>query len=230
MHLLTSFTLALSAGTALAGVVERDVKTINAVVTDTDTRLKELTTAINNFNGDPAQLLTATTNMLNSLNKGVTDIAATTPITLNDAVTLQATVTTLQNDGNALIQALNSKKSAFENAGLCEVVFKQAGDMGDVAKKLIDTVVTKVPQEVQPLAKQVSSGFTDTLKQSQQNFAPGSCTNRQGAVTPGGGAGGSSSSGPGTGNSSSPSSPVTAGAGTIAAPLALCIAAVGLLI
>ncbi|KAL8377925.1 hypothetical protein RB595_008554 [Gaeumannomyces hyphopodioides] len=239
------FTLALSAGAALASVqlgshmravlpalAARDVQTINNVVTDTDSRIKELTAAINGFNGDPAQLLTASSNMLGSLNKGVTDITATSPISLNDAVTLQGTITGLQNDGNALIKALSDKKTAFENAGLCEVVFKQAGDMGDVAKKLIDAVVQKVPQEVQQLAAQVSGSFTDTLKQSQQTFAPGNCTNRQGSATnPGaGGASAGGAAGTGTGNASSgnPGMPVTAGAAAGVAPLALCIAAAAL--
>ncbi|KAL8287937.1 hypothetical protein RB601_004380 [Gaeumannomyces tritici] len=241
--------LALSAGAALASVQlkshlraalpalgARDAQTITNVVTNADNRIKELTAAINGFNGNPAQLLTASTNMLNSLNKGAADITATSPISLNDAVTLQGTVTGLQSDGNALIQALSDKKTAFENAGLCEVVFKQSGDIGDLAKKLIDAVVTKVPKEVQQLAAQVSGGFTDTLKQSQQAFAPGNCTNRQGAVTsPGAGgasAGGSAGSGTGTGNASSGNSnkPVTAAAAAVVAPLALCIAAAALVL
>ncbi|KAL8403750.1 hypothetical protein RB594_008850 [Gaeumannomyces avenae] len=223
---------------ALPALGARDIQTITKVVTNTGNRIKELTAAIKGFNGDPAQLLTASTNMLDTLNKGVTDITATSPISLNDAVTLQGTVTGLQSEGNALIQALTDKKTAFENAGLCEVVFKQSGDFGDLGKKLIDAVVNKVPQEVQQLAAQISGGFTDTLKQSQQAFAPGNCTNRQGAVTsPGAGgasAGGSAGSGSGTGtgnaSSSNPKMPVTAGAAAVVAPLALCIAAAALVL
>jgi hypothetical protein len=251
MHLSTPLTVAASFGAVVAtnlpghvrGVLpdvlmERDLQTISNVVTNSDNGIKDLTMAVQNFNGDPSGLMSSVTSFINTLNKGVADITATTPITINEAVSLQATVSGLQNDANALVKALSDKKGAFENAGLCDVIFKQAGDMGAIGKQLIDAAIQKVPQEVQQLASQISSGFTTTLQQSQQAFAPGNCTNRNGAVQGGNGAGGSSSgtgagASTGTGNASSGSNPmpVTAGAGVFTAPVGLvCVVAAASLI
>ncbi|EHA52487.1 cell wall protein [Pyricularia oryzae 70-15] len=213
--------------------VERDLATISRVVTDVDSKIKDLTDSIKNFNGDPAALSKASSTLTSTLNQGASDVSAGTSITLNEAITLQAQVSGLQSDSNNLISALTDKKKAFEDASLCGVIYQQSGDLGTNAKSLIDAVVSKVPQDVQSLAQQVASGFSKTLMDTQAQFAPGNCTNKGTAAVPGGGSGSGSGTPAASGSggvaggasSSAPTGqPVTAGAATFAAPVGFVMA------
>ncbi|TLD30893.1 hypothetical protein PspLS_02533 [Pyricularia sp. CBS 133598] len=207
--------------------VERDLATISRVVTDVDSKIKDLTDSIKNFNGDPSGLSKASSTLTSTLKQGASDVSAGTSITLNEAITLQAQVSGLQSDSNNLITALSDKKKAFEDASLCGVIYQQSGDLGTNAKSLIDAVVSKVPQDVQSLAQQVASGFSKTLMDTQAQFAPGNCTNKGAAAVPGSGSPAASGTGGVNGGASSSAptgQPVTAGAATFAAPVGFVMA------
>lgn len=217
-------------------MVERDLATISRVVNDVDGKLKDLTQAVKDFNGDPAGLSNAASSLQSIIKQGVTDVNAATAISLNDAITLQSQVTGLQDDSNNLIQALTDKKNAFQDASLCGVIYQQSGDLGTNSKALIDAVISKVPQDVQSLAQQVSSGFTDTLVNTQAQFAPGNCTNKGAAVAAPAPAPGTPAAtgtvGGGISSSQPSNQPFTAGANSFAAPagLVLVIAAASFLL
>ncbi|KAK6212202.1 cell wall protein [Colletotrichum tabaci] len=188
-------------------VVERDLATIQGVIQQVGNQLKELNKAVEGFNGDLNSLATAAGGFTNVLNQGTQQVQGTSEITLNEALQLQQFVSSLQSDGNALTKNLEKKKPEFEKANLCGVISSQIGSVGDGAKKLIDAVVSKVPQSVQSVASQLAGSFASTLTSTQQTFAEGNCTNANGS----GGGGNGTKSGGGT----KPSSPATAGSGAI---------------
>ncbi|KAK1453087.1 cell wall protein [Colletotrichum paranaense] len=192
-------------------VAERDLATIQGVIQQVGNSLKDLNKAVEGFNGDLSGLAGAAGAFTNTLNQGTQQVMGTSEITLNEALQLQQFVSGLQSDGNALTKNLEKKKPEFEKASLCGIISSQVGSVGDGAKKLIDTVVTKVPQSVQSVASQLAGSFATTLSSTQQSFAAGNCTNANGM---GGG-------GNGTSNNGTPktSSPAKAGAATLSVGL-----------
>ncbi|KAK1979789.1 cell wall protein [Colletotrichum cereale] len=188
-------------------VAERDLATIQNVITQVGNSLKELNTAVDGFSGDLTSLATAAGGFSNVLTQGTQQVMASSEITLNEALQLQQFVSGLQSDGNALTKNLEKKKPEFEKANLCGVISSQIGTVGDGAKKLIDAVVSKVPQSVQSVASQLAGGFSSTLASTQQTFGEGNCTNANMA---------GNSTGPG---GAKPSKPATAGSGVVYASL-----------
>lgn len=200
-----SFTIAaLAAGVYATNlprvILERDLATINGVIGDVSTKLTALNSAAQSFSGDAGALTSASTDLSNTIKTGTTTVQGTDALTLTDAVSLQSTVQGLQSNAQTLVDNLSSKKSAIEQAGLCDTVLQQSMGLSTDSKGLIDAVVGKVPQEAQSIAQNLVAGFTATLQQNQANFAQGNCTNASG-----GGGGGAST----TSSGSSPSSPAS---------------------
>lgn len=188
-------------------VLERDLATIQGVIGDVSTKLTALNDAAQSFSGDASGLTSASSDLSSTIKSGTSTVQGTDALTLTDAVSLQSTVQGLQSNAQTLVDNLASKKSAIEQAGLCDTVLQQSEGLSTDSQALIDAVVSKVPQEAQSIAQNLVAGFTSTLQQNQANFAQGNCTNASG----GGGGGGGSSSAPtstggGGGGGSSPSS------------------------
>lgn len=188
-------------------VLERDLATIQGVIGDVSTKLDALNSAAQSFSGDAAGLTQASSDLSSTIQSGTSTVQGTDALTLTDAVSLQSTVQGLQGTAQTLVDNLGSKKSAIEQAGLCDTVLQQSEGLSTDSQGLIDAIVGKVPQEAQSIAQNLVAGFTSTLQQNQANFAQGNCTNAAG----GGGGGGGGSSAPSS--SASPSTLPTATGG-----------------
>lgn len=200
-----SFTVAALAAGACATnlprvILERDLATIQGVIGDVSTKLQALNTAAQGFSGDATALTSASSDLSSTIKSGTSTVQGTDALTLTDAVSLQSTVQGLQGNAQTLVDNLSSKKSAIEQAGLCDTVLQQSQGLSTDSQALIDAVVSKVPQEAQSIAQNLVAGFTATLQQNQANFAQGNCTNASG------GSGGGGSTPTSTGSGSSPSS------------------------
>ncbi|KAJ0114867.1 cell wall protein [Diaporthe amygdali] len=200
-----SFTVAALAAGAYATnlprvILERDLATIQGVIGDVSTKLQALNTAAQSFSGDASALTSASSDLSSTIKSGTSTVQGTDALTLTDAVSLQSTVQGLQGNAQTLVDNLSSKKSAIEQAGLCDTVLQQSQGLSTDSQALIDAVVSKVPQEAQSIAQNLVAGFTATLQQNQANFAQGNCTNASG------GSGGGGSTPTSTGSGSSPSS------------------------
>lgn len=205
-----SFTLAaLAAGVCATGlprvVLERDLATIQGVIGDVSTKLTALNDAAQSFSGDAGALTSASSDLSSTIQSGTSTVQGTDALTLTDAVSLQSTVQGLQGNAQTLVDNLASKKSAIEQAGLCDTILQQSQSLSTDSQALIDAVVGKVPQEAQSIAQNLVAGFTSTLQQNQANFAQGNCTNASGG-------GGGSTTTTTTGSGSSPSSPASSSA------------------
>ncbi|KAJ0119196.1 cell wall protein [Diaporthe amygdali] len=187
---------------------KRDVATIQTVITNAQNALTQLDTTVKAFNGQSfTQLATDASNLKNVLTQGTTQIQGTSAISANDAVSLQGSLGPVQTAAQSLSTDLSAKKSAVEQASLCDVVFQQTKDIGTAAKGLIDATVQKTPAEIQQIAGQLTGQFTAQLDAVSGNFATGNCTNASG----GSGAGISPTNGTSTTNSGSSSSSSTLG-------------------
>lgn len=184
MKATATFTTLALAASVLADdwtLPKRDVATIQTVITNAQTALTQLDTTVKAFNGQDFQkLATDAGNLKNVLTQGATQIQGTTPISANDAVSLQGSLGPVQTAAMSLSTDLAAKKTQVEQASLCDVVFSQTKDIGTAAKSLIDATVQKTPAEIQQIAGQLTAQFTQQLDDVSNNFATGNCTNASG--------------------------------------------------
>lgn len=192
---------------------KRDVATIQTVITNAQDALTQLDTTVKAFNGqDFTQLATDAGNLKNVLTQGTQQIQATTPISANDAVSLQSSLGPVQTAAQSLGSDLAAKKTEVEQASLCDVIFSQTKDIGTAAKGLIDATVQKTPAEIQQIAGQLTAQFTAQLDDVSNNFATGNCTNASGGSAANAGITmGNSTSTTNSGSSSSGSTTTTGG-------------------
>ncbi|KAJ2896077.1 hypothetical protein MKZ38_005905 [Zalerion maritima] len=175
--LLTAVGLSSSAGASLS---ERDLATINSVITQINTDLSALDTAVEAFSSDGTQVTSASSTLLSDLMSGTTTVSNTEAITLQEAIGLQQSTAALQTTSTSLMSNLEMKKSAFEQANLCDTVRDQVSELSTQSQNLINAVVSKVPEAAQQVASQLVSEFTATLQQSEASFSTGNCSNANG--------------------------------------------------
>lgn len=184
MKATATFTTLALAASVLADdwtLPKRDVATIQTVITNAQNALTQLDTTVKAFNGqDFSKLATDAGNLKTVLTQGTQQIQATTPISANDAISLQGSLGPVQTAAQGLSTDLAAKKDQVQQASLCDVVFSQTKDIGTAAKGLIDATVQKTPAEIQQVAGQLTAQFTSQLDAVSQNFATGNCTNASG--------------------------------------------------
>lgn len=204
--------LALALGVSARSLTERDLATVQQVISDVGSAITALNDAVTAFSGDASGLTDASNSLIQTITDGTAKVTATDALTLQDALSLQSTVGDLTTQGQTLTDNLNSKKSAIEAAGLCSTVRDQSSQLNTGSQNLINAIVSKVPTEAQAVAGQLASGLTDVLEQNSDNFEEGSCTDAAG-----GGGGGASATSPTsaptgatpTGSTPTPSAPLS---------------------
>lgn len=189
MKTVASITLALAASVLAAPQPwdplpeKRDVATIQSVITSVSSALTQLDNTVKAFNGqDFAQLATDAANVKTALDTGTQQITATTPITAQDAITLQSSLAPVQSTAASLVSDLQAKKPQIQQAGLCQIVQQQTQGISTSASNLISATVTKVPENLQAVAGQLTGQFTAQLSDTSLAFAPGNCTNAAGGT------------------------------------------------
>lgn len=162
---------------------KRDVATIQSVISSVSTALTQLDTSVKAFNGqDFTALATDAANVKTALDTGTQQITATTPISAQDAITLQSSLAPVQSTAASLVSDLQAKKPQIEQAGLCQIVQQQTAGISTSASNLINATVTKVPANLQAVAGQLTGQFTSQLSDTSLAFAPGNCTNSAGGA------------------------------------------------
>jgi hypothetical protein len=185
---ILSHTLAYgSLAAASQDLYPRDLATVSSVIATVDSNIKSLAVAVDSFQADATQINAASQALISSITQGTATISVTAELSLADALSLQQTITTLQTDAQALITALQSKKAAFETAGLCTTVLQVSTDLSAAGKGLIDTIIGKVPEGAREIARNLASGVSTVLGQGASLFSATSC--RNGAAGAGGGSG-----------------------------------------
>lgn len=160
---------------------KRDVATIQNVIMQASTALQTLDTTVKAFDGsDFTKLASDSANVKTVLVQSTQQISATTPISAQDAITLQSSLSPVQSLGASLVQDLVAKKPQIQQASLCTIVQQQTSDIGGAANGLIQATVSKVPANLQQVAGTLTAQFTGQLSDLSAQFAPGNCTNAAG--------------------------------------------------
>jgi len=126
----------------LLGVKIKDV--IDGVVDSTNA----LTTAVENFSGDIADspaILEASTSLQSTIQNGTVTVQNTLSLTLAGVLVILPSVLSLNSAVEGVSDALISKKSLFDPAGLSPVVLQQLQEQQGAAQSLVNVLITKLP-------------------------------------------------------------------------------------
>jgi len=160
-----------------------------------------LDTAITGYSsGDASGVLSAGKGLLGDINSGVTSAKASADLSQNDALSLTTPIQGLQSATENVIKDLTAKKCAFATAGKAGDILTNLQDQLTASQALADAITSKVPQALQSIAAQLSSGIATALQGGITSFKDtSSCP-----AAPGGGS--SSSAAASSSASAAPSS------------------------
>lgn len=202
--------------TTLAFATAVSAGVISDILDGVDKDIQALSQAVGSYSGDQAPLVAAAKKLIGDISDGTPKVSAAPNLEIGEAGTLAASVTTMTQHGDALEKALLAKRDQVQKAGACATVRQITSDLASKSQALIDATVPKVPDTLQPVAKDLSGKLTATLNKAQDDFSESNCKD-SGSSNPTGGA--SSSAAPSGGASSAaPTGGASSAAPTSAAP------------
>jgi len=154
--------LALALG-AQASLVERDLATIQKVLSDISSQVNSLDTAVKAFSGDAQPLISASTTLLSTIQSGTSTVQKQDVLSLLDASTVAQSVTTLNSSVAAVVSDLISKKAALAAAGFGGAILTSLQDQKSASQALATALTSKVPTTLQAVASELSQGIADSL-------------------------------------------------------------------
>ena len=170
--------IAFLAGAACAtNVSPRDTAALNGVLSNITSSVQNVDSAVKNFTTDSQPVMKATDDLLQTIKKGKATVDASSNITVTDAIGLRQPLMTLQTQGEQLATDLKAKRPAVEKAKLCNSTYEQISSINSASEDLVKSAVSKVPEAYQSLASGFSKGFTSSVQDVMEYYAPGNCTN-----------------------------------------------------
>ncbi|KAH7175221.1 cell wall protein [Dactylonectria macrodidyma] len=161
--------------------VERDLATVTEVLSDVSSGIESLDSAVQSFSGDAGPVQDAAESLVSTINNGKSQVDDSDNLTLGDALGLQDPVQALTEKAQTLTNDLKAQKSAIEAAGLCSTTRSQISSINDASQGLIDSIISKVPEAAQSIAKELASGLTDVLNDAQDAFSESNCVDSDGS-------------------------------------------------
>lgn len=193
-----------------ATVVKRDIAAFQSVLSGIQDVVSSFDTDVKAYTGGSGDnLISDSTDIITATNKGVTTLSSQATLSETDALGLTSPVQDLTKEIQTAIGDLIDKKSQLVAAGRGATVESSLNDQYDAAKKLSDTITSKVPSELSGIAASLAAGITDAIQKGIDAFK---------------GTGGSTSTGGATGTATATAtatgtgSATTAPAGTTTAP------------
>ncbi|WDK22959.1 hypothetical protein CGRA01v4_14249 [Colletotrichum graminicola] len=172
---LTKTLLFALIGTAFAAPTEkRQASVIQSAVTSVQDAITKLDTAVKGVGDDisTAQpVLAAATDLQNVITKAGSDIGASQPLQLQEALGLQNLASQLQTTTGTLIDDLISKKANFDKLGVSKVVLQNLQQQKSTVQSLGTSLISKVPAIGQGIAQQAIDGVGATIDKGIQAYS-----------------------------------------------------------
>ncbi|KAF4456628.1 cell wall protein [Fusarium austroafricanum] len=162
-------------------LVQRDLATVTGVLNDVGSGIDGLDSAVKAFKGNSDPVVDAAEKLVSVINAGKTKVDKSDDLSLSDALGLQDPVKDLTKKAETLTDDLKAKRPQIQEAGLCGTTRTQISDINTASKKLIASVVSKVPKAAQGIAENLASGLTDVLNEAQDAFSEKNCVDKNGS-------------------------------------------------
>ncbi|KAH8698785.1 hydrophobic surface binding protein A-domain-containing protein [Talaromyces proteolyticus] len=163
---------------------KRDLASIQGVLTDIGTQVTSLDTSITASNPDPSAIVAGSTKLVSTINSGVTTVQASAVLSDADALGLVGPVQTLSGNVNHTITDLISIKSKVVSLGYGCTTLSQLQDQLKASNSLSDAIVSKVPAELQSIAKSLAAGISSAIQNGVNSYSD-TCTSSSSASLPG---------------------------------------------
>ena len=151
--------------------VERDLASVTGVLSGISDKVGALHTSIMNYNGGNTQSVeSASDTLVDSINSGTTKVKGTDTLNSMDALGLQEPVSNLKDKIQSTITDLKGKKQKLVAAGKGGVTLDDLKKQKSAALKLSDAIVSKVPDNLQDIAHDLSSGISDAIQKGIDGF------------------------------------------------------------
>jgi len=147
----------LAGAVAAAPSSKRDLASIQKAITNVQTALGSLDTAVKALSSDPntaAPILTASTGVQGAIKQATTDITASAVLSLNDALSLQNVATGLTTSVQTTVTDLTAKKAVLDQLGVTSVAVQSLTQQKTDSAALGKAIVSKVPAIGQSIAQQ----------------------------------------------------------------------------
>ncbi|KAE8141906.1 hydrophobic surface binding protein A-domain-containing protein [Aspergillus pseudotamarii] len=172
LSVFSILTLGLTAGAlATPANIQRDLPTITGVLSGIGTKVDALDSAIQAYTGgDVAKVQQASDSLVDAINAGTTKVSGSSNLSGGDALGLPGPVNNLKQKITTAVTHLSGKKSQIVQAGKGGQTYNDLIQQKTAAKKLSDTIVSKVPENLQNLASGIAGGISDAIEKGVQDF------------------------------------------------------------
>ncbi|KAM0255038.1 hypothetical protein ACHAQJ_006186 [Trichoderma viride] len=172
----TSVALAFAAFSAYtSALLDRDLDTIQGVLDKVSSAIISLDEAAKSFSSNTKPVVDKAKGLINTINTGKTTVDRSGDLTLSDALGLVSPVQALTKKAQALADDFKARRSNVEKAKGCSIVRNNLGQINSGSQSLTNSIVSKVPQAAQSIARELASGLTKVLDQAQNDFSPKNC-------------------------------------------------------
>ncbi|KAJ6780947.1 hypothetical protein PWT90_05374 [Aphanocladium album] len=155
---------------AYADIINLHHGAIEGVVIHVRDDIVALHSAVKSFGGEETPVVAAAERLIDTIKSGTVIVDGAGQLTARDSFTLQ--------------DPIMSRRPEVAKANLCTRVYTLVADINIASRALIDSVISKFPEIARPIAKTLSTGLTDELQQTQDDFSTAHCKNSNGADTP----------------------------------------------
>jgi len=194
MKVTAAISLALAGSAMAAGAAD----TVNQVLTQIASDIKEFDAAIKAYAGDASQVIASSDKIQQSTNSGAQKISAGSDLTLTDAVGITSNVQGLQTTLDTTLSDLKSIGDKLAANGQCSKVLEGLAGNAKAAQNLQDAITSKAPAETKAVAQQLGGAIGASLEDTNTYFKK-TCANAPSGGASSGGKGSDSSSHGGAG-------------------------------
>ncbi|KAL0577782.1 hypothetical protein V5O48_004210 [Marasmius crinis-equi] len=177
MKIFPTLTFALF---AFAIPLKRTVDQVKADITEISNQVKALGSAISSFpdsGGTLQQALeihSSAQNLVSTINTATSDVNGTPTFSEDDSKDILNLFQGLAPDVSSTLQALVSKKPAFDALPLGQasaLVKQDLGQLADATKSLESALIDKAPDDLKGQAQQVAEGINSDITSAQSAYA-----------------------------------------------------------
>jgi len=180
--------LALAGSAMAAGGAD----TVNAVLTQIASDLKDFDSTIKAYSGDTAALVSASKKIEQTTSSGAQQIASGAELSLTDAVGITSNVQSLQTTLDSTLADLKGIGEKLASAGQCSTILEQLSSQAKSAQALQDAITSKAPAETKAVAQQLGGAIGASIQETNSYFSKTCANAPSGGASAGGPSGGSS--------------------------------------
>lgn len=154
-----------------------DASSVSELITSVSGAMSQLDTSIKAYDGkDAAKVKTDTEHLVSTIKECASSLKESgKEITLQEISGLQPLMAGINTIGQGLAGDFEKKKTEFEQSELCTIIQGGLQSIGKEAKKLMDGVVGKCPQEAKVATASLGDGVVTTLTKGADLFKAFHC-------------------------------------------------------